>query len=783
MTTSSSRFATAAMLLTVSAVTVNASMGGFQSGPSKGPFYSGGMTLVRNQNRAFLTGSHYNTVIEPHDMTKNDQFQGTELDTASSCYLAKVDFDEVTNDNDNTYHSLTDWVSYGNEGKIETCSAVTATKNSDVYVVGSVAEGGLFSDGYPMQGLLSILDQETLGFVDATLIKSAEDPSTHMIYPLDLIHDTGRAFVYIAALTSTDATKNEITGNKDHPNWQEQHQLGSSFDVTVIKIHTPKGSKPSALWVKHFPLDVEPDGTTPPVFVAGLALQRDTNDIQHLLISGSTRGSGEAFGKVAANTVDEDGFVMQLALKDGSFIQKDRHQGKVYDYESDLREGTSSDDFIRGMCNNRGRSGHNDELMSDFFYIVGGTKGDMTTDDQGIQNNDNDAGFQFGAEVEEEYATSWDRSGSLMPFLRQVGIDDLKPTWTTQWAAMPSKTNGKALPTNAFAMDCYVDDDDKAIFVVGSVMKDAKMAQGNVEMFTQGGDDIWVAKVDEATGNVFWLTQLGSQGDEKLARHGSIAVNFKGDVVIYGDTNGSLYRPRSPDEDPSTTDMFIMTLDAKTGAVLDDIYMGGTSSGSVASTINGVPPVVSVPPQPSRTKAPAKPSDDVPNPNVNTNPNKGVQANNVNKKSDSKVGLIFIILFAISAVLAGLYFFMTRQMKKRKAENQKSSIFSCLQQFDVEDIDLRRSPPGGWHGTYMNKLATGHNNADDTVFVGDSPTDGGSGSADGALLTHSSVANDALFMEDAAAAPGSGYRDGEFQIDDETDEDDVDIRLKGNSFV
>jgi len=328
-------------------------------------------------------------------------------------------------------------------------------------------------------------------------------------------------------------------------------------------------------------------------------------------------------------------------------------------------------------------------------------------------------------------------------------------------------------------MDCYVDNAKSAVYVVGSVMNDAKMTQGNVEMVNQGGDDIWVAKIDVDTGKVFWLTQLGSQGDEKLARHGSIAVNKNGDVVIYGDTNGSLYRGRGANESPDTSDMFIMTLDGNSGAVLDDYYLGGTSSGSVTSTINGVPPVVTVPPkQPSRTQAPAKPSDadaptGAPKPKTDTN----AQANEVNKNSGEKAGLVFIILFVISAVLTGLYFFMTRQMKKRTAENQKSSIFSCLQQFDVEDIDLRRSPPGGWHGTYMNKLATGHNNADETVFVGDSPT-GGSG--DGALLTHSSVANDALFMDDAGAVPGGGYRDGEFAIDDE---DEVDIRLKGSKLV
>jgi len=744
------------MLLALSATTTNAIQGGFQSGPSPGAFYTGGMTYIPKSNGAFLTGSHYNKGLTPHDGTDNDLMQGIDQDTSSSCYLGKVKFDDVVSGAKDTFHTLSDWVSYGNPGAIETCSAVASTHGSDVYVVGSVADGGLFSDGYPMQGLLSIIDSQTLEFIDATLIKSAEDPSTHMIYPLDVIHDNGRKFIYIAALTSTDAIANPLVGNKQEPNWQEQHMLGSSFDVTVIKIHAPNGEKPNAVWVQHFPLDVESDGSRPPVFVAGMALQLDTNGAQHLLISGSTRGSGDAFGKAQPGSMDEDGFVMQLALKDGSFLQHDRHAGKVYNYEDDLREGTESDDFIRGMCNNRDQRG---DGASDVFYVVGGSKGDMTTNDQGFQNSDENAGFQFGAGVESKYRDTWDREESLMPFLRQVSILNLKPLWTTQWAAMPgtSSIQGQAVPTNAYAMDCYVDIDKGAIYVVGSVLRGAKMSQGEVEMLNQGGDDVWVAKVDEKTGNVFWLTQLGTMDNEKLARHGSIAVNQEGNVIIYGDTNGSMYRSRGGNENPETTDMFLMTLDGTTGAVMDDYYMGGTSSASVADAINGVPPVATASPQ--RTQRPMPPTD------IDMAPKPGMKSKKENAipQKTNKAGFVFGIIFGVIGVLVGLFFFFTRQMNKRKADAQKSTIFACLQQFDVEDIDLRRSPPGGWHGTYMNKLAYGHNNADDMAVD--------SGTGDGALLnTHSSVAGDALFMEDSATP---GYRD-QFQIDEN---DDVDTRL------
>jgi len=780
------RIASISMLIALSTIaTTRALQGGFQSGPSPGPFYSGGMVFIPGGDRALLTGAHYNKGIIQNKGTKDDQLRGTDLDTASSCYLAKVNFDDV--ETDGSYSSLSDWISFGNEAKIETCSAVTSNKLSDIFVVGSVGAGGLFSDGYPMQGLLSILNSETLEFVDATLIKSAQDPSKHMIYPLDVIHEYGRKFIYIAALTSTDAQENSIT-NQDHPNWQEQHLLGSAFDVTVIKIHAPDGEKPEAMWVQHFPLDIEPDGTTPPVFVAGMSLHKDSNGVEHLLVSGSTRGSGEAFGKVAAGTIDEDGFVMQLDLHDGSFLKHSRHKGSDYDYVADLREGTQSDDFIRGMCNNRGR-GHEDAAAADHFYIVGGTKGDMTTNAQGTQNLNDSGGFQFGPDVDAKYKDTWDRSNSLMPFLRQVRIDDLKPEWTTQWAAMPSNPSSKSIPTNAFAMDCYLDNVG-AIYVVGSVLGGAQMAQGDVEMMSQGGDDIWVAKIDEKTGNVFWLTQLGTGANEKLARHGSIAVK-RDTVMIYGDTSGSMYRMRDGGEDPDTTDFFLMSLDVSTGAVLDEQFMGGTSSATVSTAINGVPPVIptvtTVPPKGNApTMAPRKPPTaapvevekptEAPVKSPTAAPIRSPKAPSATKEtssalnSDSSVGgggLIFIILMAVAGTMGIAYFICNRNMKKRKAESQKSSIFSCLQQFDVEDIDLRRSPPGGWHGTYMNKLAYGHNNADDTVNVVGAP--------EGAPLTHSSVANDALFMEDSG-----GYKDNNFAIDDD---DEVDIRLNAKTEI
>jgi O-acetylhomoserine/O-acetylserine sulfhydrylase-like pyridoxal-dependent enzyme len=163
-----------------------------------------------------------------------------------------------------------------------------------------------------------------------------------------------------------------------------------------------------------------------------------------------------------------------------------------------------SDDLIRGIC-------HSSDTSVDEFYIVGGSKGDMTTNEQGEQNdlNEVNAGYQFGAGVENKYRDLWDREESLQPFLRRVSFQkELAPVWTTQWAAMPNLidatigSGGVLTKTNAYGMDCVVDSKSKSVFVVGSVLNGAVMTQGDIEMINQGGDDIWVAKVDEKTGNV-----------------------------------------------------------------------------------------------------------------------------------------------------------------------------------------------------------------------------------------------------------------------------------------
>jgi hypothetical protein len=101
-------------------------------------------------------------------------------------------------------------------------------------------------------------------------------------------------------------------------------------------------------------------------------------------------------------------------------------------------------------------------------------------------------------------------------------------------------------------------------------------------------------------------------------------------------------------------------------------------------------------------------------------------------------------------------------------------VFSYLQAFDVEDIDVRQSATGGWHGTYVGKLAQGrvygsnieridvHSDDEDDEFFADI---GNSGKTLLSGFSHSSIVKDSLFVDYDMTPPsmGSGYRD---QVDD-----------------
>merc|ERR1712176_1328520 len=127
-----------------------------------------------------------------------------------------------------------------------------------------------------------------------------------------------------------------------------------------------------------------------------------------------------------------------------------------------------------------------------------------------------------------------------------------------------------------------------------------------------------------------------------------------------------------------------------------------------------------------------------------------------NKNDPKVVGMIagVVVSALVLMVSCGILYRRTRARHELAKQN---AIFTYLQQFSVEDIDLRKSPPGGWHGTYLNKLAHGVNTAaslPEQPYKDEHLDDDDQVLFDSAQMLSSNVA-DSLFM-DAGSTPNLG---------------------------
>jgi len=78
-----------------------------------------------------------------------------------------------------------------------------------------------------------------------------------------------------------------------------------------------------------------------------------------------------------------------------------------------------------------------------------------------------------------------------------------------------------------------------------------------------GGDDVFLVRVDGATGQTGWARQVGSRGDDRLASRGGVLVDGDGGAILVGTTGGSLMRDRDGDDDAVSRDAFVMSVTAQ----------------------------------------------------------------------------------------------------------------------------------------------------------------------------------------------------------------------------
>ena len=469
--------------------------------------------------------------------------------------------------------------------------------------------------------------------------------------------------------------------------------------------------------------------------VSGIAVMND--DI--MITVGSTSGDGDMFGRKNKDdtTLFDDttlhGFVTKVRLDNGTIVPESMDGNGNVQTRGTRRIQSSADGgrvWIAGMC-------HHMTKDADAFYIVGATEGQLSTDDSNK--------FASGS--------STDDDSGVDAYVMKIDVNTLEEIWIYQIKGVDSASMVRGI-------SCAVAANEDAIWVGGVVQADGVVVHADpVSSF--GGDDVFIVKLNSKSGEHILTHQIGSTEDDGLAMRGGLVLDNDDNCIVVGNTYGSMYRVRTGDEVSADnaddrvwiSDIFVTTIRGRDGAISypiahpDFVPQPGSGSGGEGEIAN-------------------VPQD------IEKSSNGG----------NNSAIIILVLLFLIGGSIAVALYMRKRSKFNRDANTDRSKVILFLNEFDVDDIDLKHSATGGWHCSYSNDLAHGHNRRTSeqhrapsygglSPLVGDRPKRSAIGSDPllTAPLTSSSLIKQSLFMND----------------DDELDDDDDDNRSNydgGNRF-
>jgi hypothetical protein len=245
-------------------------------------------------------------------------------------------------------------------------------------------------------------------------------------------------------------------------------------------------------------------------------------------------------------------------------------------------------------------------------------------------------------------------------FLMKYDVRHMKAVWTKQLGA---ETTTRRHETIVRGMACAVTPDGTSVWLGGTVDEGAVIPQSGLKQ-AFGGRDIFVAVMDTTTGTLQWVKQLGSAKDDELAIRGGLVTDSAGNAVLVGNTYGSFYRTRAAHE--TASDVFVLTV-----ALFD------------GQTVNSI----------TNSASPIK-----------------KQTSN----SMSATGIVLAVCLSSVVITAALYL---HHKSVTPSMTDRSHVISYMRRFDVKDVELKHSATGGWHCTFVNRLADGEfTPANDGIF-------------------------------------------------------------------
>ena len=472
-----------------------------------------------------------------------------------------------------------------------------------------------------------------------------------------------------------------------------------------------------------------------------------------LLMSGYTRGYGWAFGSdTPGNPDDSDGFVTKLDPNTGlemsasaNMDATDMTYSNTYSMRLNTQPGKM--EIIHAVCVNRNKDDVRDA------YVVGSTTGLLDPDFTPPTS-------AKGNEV--QYA-----------FIAKLDLDTLNIEWRKQF--------GTAEGTDVYATGCAVTDNG-AVYV-GGVVTDSGVLTGDDLgiVHGEGGDDVFLIRMEEASGNVQWGRQIGTDQDERLATGGGVEIDGGENAILFGTTRGSMMRMRgddAPDAAPGTqnpADVFVMSVsqDGDHRFPIEEVTGVGAEIGiGIGGGQN----------DPKFPNQPAGNQDLV----------KGSAANGSNEPLQSGASKFLIAIIGLASAVVLVFFAYKVGDRRANSSNSKRNdhrhITQYIKDFDEIDVAIRPSATGGWHGMYDHGgtgaselgasppkipaevsfgLGSGETSGE-TASLGKESMSSGSGSASGSDIVKESL----FFDEEEESKPKKRESDGLFQIDDDEDGDE-----------
>jgi len=626
-----------------------------------GPSYAGGMYYDSYTNAVYVTGATY------------------DFPESSRCFFAIATLPRLYWKQEEIY---------GTSKAPEACSAISLTNyngKSEAIIVGSSEKSGLLDDlrtarRAEQYGIVLDLANNggTYELVGGTVVNDEK-----VQYPVQVITNNNEQ-VFVLSMASRDdkvSADFEKADNKKFPNFTTGgiEKYGSQYEI-LIERHTmnraddmPPGSTDSTMtldWRK--PLETADQKS---IYVSGMALIDNGNS---LVVVGSTKAS--------SGDGDFDGIMAKVTTENGSFASEG-DESRTVAYFSSVG---GKDDWILNICT--------DSDDDNFFYIVGATGDEM---DVSVNKSDEDV--------------------TVHAIVSKITTDTLEILWSTQFAVSDSSGSTKKEAASV-ALGCAVIPGQGRIYVAGDVENGA-ILEGSTK--SAGGDDIFVAMLETGNGDKIWTKQVGSNGDDRIARGGGIASDANGNAVVYGDTTGDFHRTRNnPDPSKQYSDFFLMIFNQEDGAHKPSLSEQSSNPNDISDESVSAP---------SEWFGPNGSSD------------------NTAMYKDPKFVTFIVSALVLLLLIIICVFLMRYRMRRRSEINKKKSIFTYLQQFSVEDIDLRKSPPGGWHGTYLNQLSHGVNTAaqiTESSYKDEEDEDEDEVLFESAKMVHSSsVVDDSLFID------------------------------------